>query len=103
MSVIIVPRSIKQPSVSLMKPPRSNRVLAGGSPGEQVIVAPPGVSLPQKAEFEALTAAPPLPVADAVDAADAADQQECPSDEETSSPTLGGHLSAIWGGLHANS
>lgn len=86
MSVIIVPRSIEHPSVSLMKPSTPNIVLAGGSPTGQVIVAPPGVALAQKGACDALPAAHPLPVTDAVDVAD---QQERPSDGQTSSPTLG--------------
>jgi len=54
-----------------------------------VIVAPPGVSLPEKGEFDRLTATHPLPVPDVPDVPDAADQQERPSDEETSCATLG--------------
>jgi len=89
MSVILEPRRIEHPSVSLMKLPRPNRVFAGGSPAGPLIVAPPGVSSPEKRACDALTAADPLPVPDAADAANAAGQQERPSDEETSSPTLG--------------
>jgi hypothetical protein len=71
-----------------MKPPTSNIVLAGGSPGEPLIISPPGVSLPEQGEFDALRAAHRLPVADAA-TPDAAEQQERRSDGETSSATLG--------------
>lgn len=88
MSVIAEPRSIEHSSVSLMKPPRANILLPGGSPGEPVLIPPSDVSLLEKGKFDALTAIDALPVADAPATPDAVVQQERPSDGETSSATL---------------